>query len=267
MVALSDDARNHLERYLRQVRTALRGHASLDPAEVERDVRSHIDAELSGQPEPIDATSLKNVLERLGTPRTWVPAEDLPVWRRVLSELRSGPEDWRLAYLTFALFILSPFFLVFPMFWPLPLLAIVPSVLMARATLALLAEHDEPVGARRWLILPPLAVVYVPIAAILVAWPMVFIPFTFEPPNNYDRIVATFSGPFWLMASSLVVAALGAWWAILGLVLGRFSAVVRSAFLPFADWFERRHGTRVALAGLVLVSIAGGVLVTCLRRT
>ena len=58
MVALSDDARNHLERYLRQVKAALRGHSSLDAAEVERDVRSHIDAELAGQPEPVDAGSL-----------------------------------------------------------------------------------------------------------------------------------------------------------------------------------------------------------------
>jgi hypothetical protein len=197
-----------------------------------------------------------------------VPADDLPAWRRVLNELRSGPEDWRLAYLTFGLFILSPVLLMWPMFWPMPLFAIVPSVLMARATLSLLAEHDEPVGARRWLILPPLAVLYVPIAAILVGWPIAFTPFTFEPPRNYHRLVATFSGPFWLIASFLVLGALGAWWMMLGLLLGRFNAAVRNAFVPFADWFERRHGMRLALTGLLVLLISAGVLgVLLLQRS
>ncbi len=96
MVALSDDARTHLEQYLKQVRAALRGHASVDADEVERDLRSHVDAELSGHPEPIDAARLREVLNRLGTPRTLAPSDDLPPWRRLLERLRSGPEDWRL---------------------------------------------------------------------------------------------------------------------------------------------------------------------------
>jgi len=105
MATLSDDARGHLERYLSQVKLALRGHASVDASEVERDVRAHIDAELNGLPEPVDAARLRQVLDQLGTPHAWVPAEDLPAWRRVFSRIRSGPEDWRLAYLTF---VLSP---------------------------------------------------------------------------------------------------------------------------------------------------------------
>lgn len=260
MVALSDDARNHLERYLRQVKAALRGHPSLDAAEVERDVRSHIDAELAGQPEPVDAGSLREVLDRLGTPRTWVPSEELPAWRRVLETLRSGPEDWRLAYLTFVLFILSPLLFMNPTLWPLPLLAIVPSVLTARATLSLLAEHDEAVGARRWLIFPPLLVVYVPLAAILLAWPLPMTAVMVEAPVYRDRVLAAFAGPLWLIASSLVLTVLGVWWIVLGLLLGRFNAAVRATFLPFADSFDRRHGWRIALTGLLLVLVSAGVL-------
>ena len=122
MTSLTDDARGDLEYYMRQVRAALRGHRSIDPVEVERDVREHVDAELSELPEPVDARSLSFVLERLGAPDTWLPGEDLPAWRRVLERLRSGPEDWRLAYLSFGLSVLGPvLFLVGPVLWPLPL--------------------------------------------------------------------------------------------------------------------------------------------------
>src|SRR5205823_4793560 len=104
-----------------------------------RDVRGHIEAELAGQPEPIGAGSLRAVLDRLGSPGTWVPAEELPGWRRVLGRLRSGPEDWRLAYLTLAGSILGPLlFLSGPFLWPLEPILMITSFLMARATLALL---------------------------------------------------------------------------------------------------------------------------------
>src|SRR5262249_57358301 len=73
--------------------------SAMDAEEVERDVLGHIDAELAGQPQPIGADRLLNVLERLGAPDDWV--EEDPQWRRVVARLRSGPEDWRLAYLTF----------------------------------------------------------------------------------------------------------------------------------------------------------------------
>ncbi len=68
MVTLTDDAQRHLDRYVKQVKAALRGHPSVDAAEVERDVLGHIDAELSGEPEPVGASSLRHVLDRLGTP-------------------------------------------------------------------------------------------------------------------------------------------------------------------------------------------------------
>jgi hypothetical protein len=135
---------------------------------------------------------------------------------------------------------------------------------MARATLSLLAEHDEPVGARRWLILPPLAVLYVPIAAILFGWPLGVAGVMTEPSKFSDQIAAAFSGPFWLSASSLVVAALGAWWVVLGLLFGKFSATVRNVFFPFADWFERRHGLRLALTGVLLLLISAGILAVLL---
>ena len=267
MVALSDDARIHLEQYLKQVRAALRGHASVDADEVERDLRSHVDAELSGQPEPIDATRLREVLARLGTPRTLVPSGDLPAWRRLLERLRSGPEDWRLAYLTFALFIIGPtLFMAGPFVWPLELLLIVGSALMARASLALLAEHDEPVGARRWLIYPPLIVWYLVILLALLVGPLPLLGNAVVGDASVRaRIAEAFSGRWSLVATSILVAAMGAWWAVVGLFLGLFPDALRAGFWPFADWFARRHGMGVAIVGLLLALISGGVLVAFLR--
>ena len=42
MVALSPDAKGHLDHYLEQIRMALSGQESIDADEIERDVLSHI---------------------------------------------------------------------------------------------------------------------------------------------------------------------------------------------------------------------------------
>jgi hypothetical protein len=50
MTVLTPEAQAYLDRYLRQVRAALRGHRAVDADEVERDVIGHVNAELaSGQ--------------------------------------------------------------------------------------------------------------------------------------------------------------------------------------------------------------------------
>jgi len=151
--------------------------------------------------------------------------------------------------------------------WPLPLLAFVPPILTARATLALLAEHDEPVGARRWLIYPPLILLYAPLAVLLLVWPLPFAAAAVEHELSRTELLnATFGRPFWGITASLAVAALGTWWMLLGFVLIRFGGAVRAAFWPFAGWIERRHGMRLALTGLLLLAIAGAVLLALRLR-
>jgi hypothetical protein len=118
--------------------------------EVERDIRGHIEAELAESPTPITDARLRSVLDRLGSPSQWVPADELPLWHKLIVRLKFGPEDWRLAYLTFALFLASL------VLGPIGLVFFVASIPLARATLALLDQEDEPVGARRWLVYPPL---------------------------------------------------------------------------------------------------------------
>jgi hypothetical protein len=262
MVAYSQEAQSHLERYLRQIKTALRGHPSIDADEVERDVLGHIDAELSGQPEPIAASRLLPVLDRLGSPNQWVPVDDHPSWRRSLDGFSSGPGDWRLASLTFGLFVAGPtLFLGDLIPWPLPPVLMVLSLLMARVTLALFDERGEQVGVRRWLIYPPLLVWYGVFIVALFGGPVLLILiFGSDDPAFRSWLFGWLGEPVWVRMSTLILLLLGTWWAFLGMVAGRIAGIVHAVFWPFADWFERRQAMRVALTGLLLMVISGAIL-------
>src|SRR5688500_11324084 len=162
---LSDTARQILERYLWELRISLQGCRSINPAEVEADVKQHIDQELADAPTPVTGDKLDEVLRKLGSPWQWVPVEELSWWRRIVLKLRTGPSDLRLGALVMALFVLG---LIFPpATWPF-LLA---SFLLARATVAMMAEREKELGWQRWLIYPPLVVVCLPLAVALLFWP------------------------------------------------------------------------------------------------
>jgi len=245
-VALTQDARDDLERYLRGVKAALRGHPAVDADEVEGDIRGHVDAELAEREQPVGADGLRAVLERLGAPGQWVPSEELPWWKRALDRLHTGPEDWRLAYLTLVTlvggFLFPPLFVVSP--------------LLARATLAQLEACGEPIGPRRWLVYPPLVLWYGAFGLLLTFAPLLPVAaLATNPPTRAD-LAALLPEPFWAAFASGVALALGAWWTLVGLALGAFPSVVRLVFRPFADGFEREHGMRVALVGATLVAAA-----------
>jgi len=257
---LTQDARSELDRYLRRVKAALRAYPSADADEVERDIRGHIEAEIAESPAPITADRLRGVLDRLGSPSQWVPSEELPMWHTVLVRLRSGPEDWRLAYLTFALFIAGP--LAGPV--PAGPLLFFASVAMARASLALIDEEGEPVGSRRWLVYPPLVITYLAVAVVLIAVPLLMV--SAGDPTVSSEVRQWIPEPFWLGLTLATALTAGIWWTMLGLLLARFRQAVRLVFWPFADWFDRRHGMRVAHIGLIVTAIAGVALAVLVWR-
>jgi hypothetical protein len=261
MVALSPEAQNHLERYLRQIKAALRGHPSIDADEVERDVVGHIDTELTGQPEPIAASRLLDVLDRLGAPDEWLPAETHAAWRRPSEAFSSGHEDWRLAFLTLAIFLAGPALFLPMILWPLPPLLFVVSFLCARVTLAHVAEQDEQLGARRWLVYPALIVWYGVFLIALVGGPVLLTTvFVADDPMLPGRLSRWFGEPAWIGALCSIGVLLGIWWMLVGLLLGKFPRGVHAAFRPFADWFERRHAMRVALLGGGVFVLSGTML-------
>ena len=256
--SLTQDAQGDLERYLGRVKSALRPHPRVDADDVEREIRGHIEAELEGASAPVTAERLRSVLDRLGSPGDWVPADELPAWRKVLLQLSSGQEDWRLSYLALGLFVGCP------LLGPAAPLAFFASILVARAGLALLDERGEPAGARKWFLYPPLVFIYVDLAIVaLILPPGILLGLAADPQLPQELLAGRdfFFGwlpvPFWLSATLLIAAAAGAWWLGLGLALAGCRRAVRWVFWPFADWFERRHGLRVALVGLVIAAVSG----------
>jgi hypothetical protein len=253
LVDLTEDAQSELDRYLRRLRAALRSHPSVDADEIERDIRGHIEADLAEGPRPISQARVRSVLERLGSPSQWVPSDELPLWRKVLVRLRGGPEDWRLAYVTFALFIVGP------LAGPIGPLFFFASIPLARATLALLEQEGEPVGARGWLIYPPLIFIYAAIVmAALFAGPGLV--GTAADPSVLPVTRSWFPEPLWLSLALVVGLGAGVWWTLLGLLLARFTRAVHLLFWPFANWFERRHGMRIVFFGLTVSVVAASGL-------
>jgi hypothetical protein len=262
MVTLSHEAESHLERYLRQMRATLRGQRSVDPDDVERDVRSHIDAELDGRPEPIETSDLRQVLEQLGAPNQWAPVDEQNPWQAIVSRLRYGPEDWRLAYLSLSLAALGVvLFLAGPILWPVPALLPIVAFLLARACVDLLAQHDEQIGARRWLIYPVLLPWSVVLAALLLLWPLALaIGAMTDFPEIVEWVADAIQGPTRAVEPFLGAVVLGLWWTCLGLILRRVPGAIRTTFRPFADEFDRRHAARMAVGGILFIAAAGAAL-------
>ena len=94
MINLSDSAKKCQDKYLRQIRTYLRGCKTVDADEVERNVIEHIESEFESATAAVSFEDLNAVLQRLGSPRQWIPEEELTWWRKTVFRLRSGPEDW-----------------------------------------------------------------------------------------------------------------------------------------------------------------------------
>jgi len=246
MVELSYGAQRTLDQYLRQVKAYLRGSRSVDVTDVEQSIHEHIETELEGRAEPVGADQLAGILKKLGSPQQWVPDEELPWWRRALLGLQVGPEDWRLAYLSFALLLLGLVgFSYSILFW----IFVLGSCLTARAGLSAAADLDE-LKAQKWLLYPGLLVLYIPLFLFIMFWPIGFLlPFAWDIEQFqwlYRKWLEVFGSEFdttryWMTATYLVSAATTIWWTILGLIALKRLNLVKSIFHPFADRLDRKR--------------------------
>ena len=84
MINLSDCAKKSLDRYLLQIRTYLRECKTINTDEVERNVLEHIESEFESATAAVSFEELGAVLQRLGSPRQWIPEEEIPWWRKLL---------------------------------------------------------------------------------------------------------------------------------------------------------------------------------------
>ena len=98
--------------------------------------------------------------------------------------------------------------------------------------------------------------------------PGILVPLAFEPdvaPAVRDLLFGWLPEPFWLGFVLLGMLVAGTWWLGLGLALARFRRAVRWTFWPFADWFERWHGMRIAMIGLIIAAVSSAALVAVLQ--
>ena len=249
MITLSENAKKSLEDYLRQARAYLRGSKSVDADEVEQNITEHIENELEGAAEPVSCDVLDAVLKKLGKPQQWVPMEELSWWWRIIFRLRSGPEDWRLAYISFGLLILG--FLILPSF----IILIPASFIVSRAALSVADDNKIP-GAQKWLIYPPLIIVYVFVLCVLLTWPLgILIPLAEEFEHSIRARYVRFADDldYWIMATSFIIAGLGLWWIILGRLLLKWWALLQMIFKPFAGRFNRKWALFLLIIVLVLM--------------
>jgi hypothetical protein len=257
MIELTPDARRRFDEYLQRTRSALRGTRAVEAAEVEQNVIEHVELALAGVPAPVGAGPLSQVLEQLGPPERWLPDEELPIWRRVLGRLMNGPEDWRLTYLSFAFTCLMVITFAIGGVLLLPI-----AFLLSRAVVQLVQEKGESLGARRWLVLPPIWLAFLLFlgASLMagIAAPMVFasehglseLGFR-DPVNRLERL---------RMSLGLVAMGAGAWWVVLSGLFAWLLPAIRSLFAPVLTKVRRPHllwmtglGALAAAVGAILL--------------
>lgn len=280
MKTLIDNAKNRLDNYLSQVKTSLQSCTSVDADEVQRDITEHIETELEGMAEPVSLEELETVLTRLGSPTQWVPEEEISWWRKIILRLRTGPEDWRLAYITFGFFVLwllslhsagphgIPGYLILGPFAILQGsaagLLLLLSFIVARATISVAGSAKE-LGGQKWLIYPSLLSVYVPLVVFMIIWPIGPVVIMAEETtrntthlNQFLHSISRHPSPqfytFWISAG---LAAVGLWWIILGAFCCIRPRLVRAIFRPFADGFKRKWAAVIIVVGIMLVVLCG----------
>jgi len=243
MKSLTDNAQNRLDKYISEVRTFLQTCTNIDADEVQRDISEHIEAELMGLSEPVSLKDLEVVLDRLGNPSQWVPDEAVSWWRKIILRLRTGPEDFRLAYISFGLLLLTFLFPPFFLF----------SFLLARVCVYEASSREEELGAQKWLIYPPLLLVYVPISVLVLSWPLAG-PYAFLSYGDYALQLLGLPAETSTELLTLVLAifSTGIWWFILGVLLLICPELLAFLVRPFADKHSHQCAKTLLWTGLVM---------------
>jgi hypothetical protein len=256
MIEMTPAAQERLDNYLQRMRSELRGTRTVVADEVEQSVREHIEIALATAQTPVGATEVIGVLDRLGPPERWLADEERPMYRRVMDRLRSGPEDWRLAYLAFGLFLASMVFL------PIGgVLLLIPAMLVSRAYIEFARDRGEPLGARRWLVYPSIAIVLAFAVGLLIVGP----PLPVMALGLDDRYEPMFDIPHTRAGEARFVFGMGgvvfgSWWILAAAFCAAFLRPIRFVFAPLLDGLQRKHFAVLAAIG-ALVAAAGGMLI------
>lgn len=256
MIEMTPEARERMDNYLQRMRSELRGTRTVVADEVEQSVHEHIEIALAHAQTPVGTTEVIAILDRLGPPERWLgDEEERPMWRRALDHVRSGREDWRLAYLALGLVLAS--IVLLPLFG---FLLLIPAMFVSRASIELARDRGEPLGARRWLVYPSIAIVLAFATGLLVMAP----PLTAMAAALGGDVKPLFDIPTSRAGELRFHAGLGgvvfgSWWMIAGGFCAAFVRPIRFVFAPLLDGLRRRHFAVLAAIGAV-VAAAGATL-------
>src|SRR5206468_659477 len=136
-----------------------------------------------------------------------------------------------------------------------------------RAAISLAAEKNSPLGARRWLVYPPVLLVSVPLFLGVMLWPIVAAPIVNEefvnPAEKYRDYVAAVDADGKVTFKTDperrdAKGALLAWWAVVGLTVWAFPRWPAAVFCPlFGRGDGSRGGRLFAFAAIGVVIWAG----------
>lgn len=255
MIEMTPAARERLDNYLQRMRSELRGTRSVAADEVEQNVREHIEIALAGATGPVGATEVIGVLDRLGPPEHWLAEEERPAWRGVMDQLFSGRDDWRLAYIAFGLFLVSMAFFPAGGFFLL-----IPAMLVSRAHVELASDRGEPLGARRWLVYPAIAVVLAFAVAVLILVPPLGILAALKSVSHELFDIPDNAAGRTRFAFGMGTVVFGSWWIIAGSFCAAFLRPIRFVFAPLLDGLHRKHFAVLAFLGALVVA-AGATLI------
>jgi hypothetical protein len=255
MIDLTPSARQRFDDYFRRLRHSLRRASPAEADDVEQSVREHIEVALASVPAPVGGEQLAEVLDRLGAPDGWVPADDRSALQRMVQQvterLRSGPEEWRLAYVTFGLFLLA--LILMPI--GIGFFLLIASFLASRAYIDFMDAKQEAPGARRWLIYPPIGLFLAIATAFFVVGPAgPALGWGIGDEGFLDLLEESRLHAPYYEAQFVVGAAaatLGAWWIFASLIGMAFVPVIRFIFKPLLPNMRRTHFLGLTIIGVL----------------
>ena len=259
MIDLTPSARQRFDDYFSRLRHSLRRASPAEADDVEQSVREHIEVALAGAPAPVGGEQLAEVLDRLGAPDGWVPDDDRSIIQRVVQQvkqrLRFGPEEWRLAYLTFGLFLLS--LLLVPV--GIGFLLMIASFLASRATIDIMDSKQEPAAGRQWLVYPPIAFFLVIAIAFFVVGPAGPLLVWGIEEEGFLHLLedSRLRAPYYeaQFVAGAGVATLGAWWILASLIGMVFLPVIRFIFKPLLTRVRRAHFLGLTIIGALSLAL------------
>jgi hypothetical protein len=139
-------------------------------------------------------------------------------------------------------------------------LLLIPAMFVSRAWIEQKRERGEPLGSKRWLVYPSVALVLAFVALLLLlAPPLAAMAFIRDDIGRLFDVPIDPVGQLRFHAGARALM-LGTWWIIAGGLCAAFIRPIRFVFLPLLDRVRRKHFALFSAIGALLAA-AGAALI------